>query len=551
MSFKSKAEARAAGAKGGAVRAENARAARLRPDAYGADFLTFRAAVGRGGPTRELWTVFWRAVDGLPLDAQQLALFQRHTGRQQAPTVPAREVWVPAGRRSGKSENAMLRATWRCMSRTWSATLSPGEVGTVPVIASDKDQARNSLHYLKGLAKHPLVAPYVAAIKRDAVLFRTGAEVRVVTASWRATHGYTFCDVVLEECAFYQDESGAEADVEILAAVRPGLLTAPDARVLAISSPYARRGILHAAVQEHWGRDGDDVLVFNASTEAFNPTVPTATIRRAFAEDAARAASEYGSEGLVQFRADVSSLFDLAVLRSCVVPGRHELPPAGVRYVAFTDPSGGSADSFTLAIAHAEDGRAVLDLLRERRPPFSPDAVVEEFAETLRAYALNEVVSDRYAGEWPRERWAAHGISFAASPQSKSELYLALLPSLNAARVELLDLPRLLGQLAQLERRTARGTGKDVVGHPPGAGSHDDLANAVAGACVLAFSGLGGGTFDAAEAFAGANLALRRASPVRDVGGSWRQAMETAAGDPEGELLGPDDPGNVAPNWPS
>jgi len=54
---------------------------------------------------------------------------------------------------------------------------------------------------------------------------------------------------------------------------------------------------------------------------------------------------------------------------------------------------------------------------------------------------------------------------------------------LNAGRVELLDHPRLISQLCSLERRTARG-GRDSIDHAPHA--HDDVANAVAGACVLA-----------------------------------------------------------------
>jgi hypothetical protein len=41
----------------------------------------------------------------------------------------------------------------------------------------------------------------------------------------------------------------------------------------------------------------------------------------------------------------------------------------------------------------------------------------------------------------------------------------------------------LISQLHGLERRTARG-GKDSIDHGPGA--HDDIANAVAGALVLA-----------------------------------------------------------------
>jgi hypothetical protein len=61
-------------------------------------------------------------------------------------------------------------------------------------------------------------------------------------------------------------------------------------------------------------------------------------------------------------------------------------------------------------------------------------------------------------------------------------LYSELLPLLTGHRVELLDLPWLHAQLLGLERRTARG-GRDSIDHGPGA--HDDVANAVAGACVL------------------------------------------------------------------
>jgi hypothetical protein len=123
----------------------------------------------------------------------------------------------------------------------------------------------------------------------------------------------------------------------------------------------------------------------------------------------------------------------------------------------------------------------VLDAIRERRPPFSPDAVVREFAELLRAYGLSRVTGDRYAGEWPRERFASCGISYQVADGVKSDLYRDLLPLVNSQRVELLDVPRLLAQLCGLERRTARG-GRDTIDHGPG--GHDDLANAVTDALL-------------------------------------------------------------------
>jgi hypothetical protein len=158
---------------------------------------------------------------------------------------------------------------------------------------------------------------------------------------------------------------------------------------------------------------------------------------------------------------------------------------AGIRYCAAVDPSGGSADSMTLAICHLDRSTncLIVDAVRERKPPFSPDAVVKEFADLLKGYGVRKVVGDRYGGEWPRERFRVHGINYEPAEKTASEFYIELLPIVNAGRIELLDLPRLTGQFAALERRTSR-SGKDTVSHPPQA--HDDVANAAALAMVLA-----------------------------------------------------------------
>jgi hypothetical protein len=169
-------------------------------------------------------------------------------------------------------------------------------------------------------------------------------------------------------------------------------------------------------------------------------------------------------------------------LGAAIVAGRFELPPiAGQEYVAFVDPSGGSQDSMTLAIAHREHDSAVLDCVRERRAPFNPSEVVAEFVATLKLYGITRVIGDRYAGEWPRERFHEHDITYQAAEQTKSEYYLELLPLLNSGTVRLLDHARLVAQLTNLERRTSR-VGRDTVDHPPG--FHDDVVNAAAGALV-------------------------------------------------------------------
>jgi hypothetical protein len=307
--------------------------------------------------------------------------------------------------------------------------------------------------------------------------------IEVAAASFRTTRGYAICAALLDELAFWGGEDSAEPDYEIINAIRPAMATIPGAMLLCASSPYARRGALFDAHRRHYGKNGDPVLVWKAPTRTMNPTVRQSVIDEATERDPASAASEY----LAEFRSEISAFISREILDGVTVVGRRELLPiGGVRYCAFCDPSGGSSDSMTLAVAHRNaDGVGVVDCLREARAPFNPDSVVQEFAALLESYCVTSVCGDRYAGEWPRERFLAHGISYEPSEKPKSDLYKEALPLLSSARVELLDHPRLLSQFASLERRTARG-GRDSIDHPPH--SHDDLSNSVAGVLVMCAS---------------------------------------------------------------
>ena len=209
-----------------------------------------------------------------------------------------------------------------------------------------------------------------------------------------------------------------------------------------------------------------------------NPGLDPDIVEAAREEDPESARAEYDAE----FRDDIAAFVSREVIDACTVPGRIELLPAeGLGYSAFVDPSGGSSDSMTLAIAHRQGDVVVLDAIRERRPPFSPEAVVTEFAALLKTYRITRVVGDRYAGEWPRERFRTAGITYELSDRPKGEIYRDTLPLLNSGKVELLDIPRLASQFCGLERRTARG-GRDSIDHSPGA--HDDIANSAAGALL-------------------------------------------------------------------
>ena len=78
----------------------------------------------------------------------------------------------------------------------------------------------------------------------------------------------------------------------------------------------------------------------------------------------------------------------------------------------------------TLAIGHrGQDDVVVLDAVRERKPPFSPEEVVEDFATLLKSYRVSKVIGDKYAGEWPRERFREHGVQYEPAAKLKSDFY--------------------------------------------------------------------------------------------------------------------------------
>ena len=433
------------------------------------------------GETWATWRIFIKALTAAPMKPAELEVYQHHTGRTAPPSAAFTGATAIVGRRGGKSRTFALLAVGAATLRDYTPYLAPGEKATIAVIAADRRQARSIFRYIAGMLDAvPALAEMIEDRTAESIVLSNQVVIEVATASWRVTRGYTFAAVLGDEVAFWRDDNSANPADEIIRAIRPGLATIPGALLLKGSSPYRRAGVLLNDYRRHWGKDDARVLVWKASTREMNPSIDPAIIDEAYEEDPASAAAEYGGE----FRDDLADFVSRDVIDACTTPGRYELPRVvGVRYVAFADPSGGSSDSMTLAICHNEKGVAILDAVRERKAPFSPDSVVEEFAETLKAYGLSQVTGDRYAGAWPAERFKAHGIRYVPSEKPKNEIYLDMLPMLNSRQVELLDLPRMAAQFCGLERRTARG-GKDSVDHAPKA--HDDIANAVAGALLLA-----------------------------------------------------------------
>ncbi len=438
-------------------------------------------------PSWSGWMTVIKAAFGKELDENELAFFREIAGGRSPPEKPVKELWCIVGRRGGKDSVASLIATY--LSRFADTTrLRLGEEGITACLATDRDQAEIVWKYCRGYfeAKPELYAFLrTSKMTNNRIQLLNKVEIRVATNNYRAPRGRAIVAGILDEVAFYRDEESANPDTDTYMALRPGMAMMPGSMIIGISSPHRQKGLLFQKFEDHFGRDSDDTLVIKASTRLMNPLIDViepGLIDKAMEEDPDRAAAEYGGE----FRKDLADYVSRDVVYASVVKGTAQIPYDDMlrgRYVGFVDPSGGSRDSFTMAIAHLDEetGKGILDFVREERPPFAPSEVVAKFCEEFQHYRVFKCRGDRYAAQWPVEQFAINGVIYEQSEIVKSDLYRDFLPALNSRRIQLLDHTRMINQLLGLERRTVRG-GRDSIDHVPGA--NDDIINAAVGALL-------------------------------------------------------------------
>jgi hypothetical protein len=426
------------------------------------------------------WLAFLSALFGLPMSAEQMAIFASCTGRKVAPITAFGEATLIIGRRGGKSFVLAVIAVFLACFRSYTQYLGPGERATVLVVAADRRQARVIFRYVRGLiAANPMLAKKIERETSESIDLSNSVTIEVGTASHRSVRGYAVAAGLCDELAFWQTDDAAEPDYAVLDALRPGMATIPTAVLLCASSPYAKRGALHDSFKNFYGRDDAPVLVWKAATRVMNPTVPQSVIDAAIERDPSSAAAEYGAE----FRSDIADFIARDAVLACVDPGVRERPPKpGIDYFCHVDPSGGSVDSMATAVAHREDDTIVVDCLREIVAPFDPESAVDEFVNLYRSYGIGRTNGDRYAAAWCSQAFEKRNIEYRHSELPTSALYLNFLPHLNSKTVRLLDIPRAVNQICALERRTSRG-GRDSVDHPPQ--GHDDLSAVLAGVTYI------------------------------------------------------------------
>jgi hypothetical protein len=430
-----------------------------------------------GGDSWRPWRAILAAAFGLPLEGEDAETFRRLTGRELSALL-IRLLCVIAGRGSGKSSIAAALVIYLATLCRWK--LAEGETGVAMLLASDRAQAAVSFRYIEGMLEaSPVLSNEVRSVTADTIRLNSGIEIAVGTSDKAAVRGRTLIALVCDEIA--QWGPGA---AEVLTAADPGLKRhsiKDQSMLIMISTAYNMKGALYERYRTSYGVENPNVLVVKGTSRDLNPNYTQEHIKEQIALDPVGARAEWLSE----FRGDITEYLPGDLLDVAVMPDRRAIPRTdGCIYTAHCDPSGGASDSMTLAIAHKERSKVILDRLVIVKPEFDPAETCLKFAEVLSAYGLRECTGDRYAPAWVASTFRQYGIDYRTASLTTSETYTECLPLFTQHLVELLENETLIDELRGLERKPRGGGRPDLVDHV--AARHDDAAAAVCAALLAA-----------------------------------------------------------------
>src|SRR6516225_5849845 len=319
------------------------------------------------------WRVLLIAAVGEELTDDERVIFKTFTGRDHEPNGMI-DTWLTvSGRRSGKTTAVAVLVVYLSCLCDWSDKLNLGERGVSLYLAPTQDQAGRAFRYAKKFIEHSaLMQALVVSQTASSIELSNGIDIEIQAANWRHVRGATCVAIVLDESAFLRNEAdSANKDEDIVTALRPSLITTGGPMVL-ISSPATETGIVYTIHKNHFGPQGDPlILVVESDSKGLNPAIDQDRIDREYALDAEGAQSEWGGK----FRAPVSLYLPRNLIEAAVEKGVGYRPrQPGIQYLAFTDiASGTGSDSTTMVIGHrAREGdrdALIVNAIWEARPP--------------------------------------------------------------------------------------------------------------------------------------------------------------------------------------
>ena len=385
-----------------------------------------------------------KSMYGLAFNFEERAIYSACTGRGDSyPANAFPETTVIAGARSGKdSRIAVPTVLYEVACGGHEKHLARGEQGVICCIAQDTYGAGILGGYLRGhFGENPLLKELLIdePLERE-IRLKNRMKIVLFPSTQTATRGWSIPLAVMDELGFWRLEGSSNSDIEIQQSIRRGQIAFPGKKLLKISTPFIKGGVLFDDFKNFYGQPQQDVLVWRASSSLMNPSLDNGNLEREQRLDPQRFEREY----MAEFIDDISAWIPGAWVESAVTKGIEKRAPRPPwQYVSTVDQSGLRTDEFTHCVSHLEKNLFVQDFLRAWHATgrgFSDlDSVVKSICEVSAAYGCKTVIGDQASESWVGQKFAEHGMGFRVSEKNTSECYLASEVFFATGRVELLD----------------------------------------------------------------------------------------------------------------
>lgn len=421
-----------------------------------------------------------------------------------------RIVTLVAGRGSGKSSVLSSCRLLHLALTLPLGRLAAGEKGYCLIICPDLKTAKQTLEFVRGQAEaSPFIAPLIGdktsssrnqqnGVRQDGFLITrpdghvVSIECIAASKGGRSVRGRSLVCVVLDECAFFEDENHAVNDKEIFAALLPRMMKG--SQLIIASTPWADSGLLYDLYSANFGNPQNSVV-------AVAPTLlmmPTEEMKEAVAAMELTEPERAQQEFHARFMAGtVGAWFDSQSIAECTdMHRKYELDPDPSLITVFGADLAFKKDNAALVGIQYLDGKFHVAVMRELKPtpeqPLTPSHVFGTFAAIIKRYGVDYAIADRYNEAPFREYLESSGMSLIHVPggaDGKAEIFSRAKTLMREGKVVFPDHPKFIKQLKMWEGKLTSG-GKvsiDFVRSKSGDHGHGDLVAAFVAALYQAY----------------------------------------------------------------
>lgn len=453
---------------------------------------------------RVIAKICYDSVNPEDLEGQEAEYATKIFGNVKRFTAHARRIiTIVAGRGSGKSSVLSSSRLLHLALTLPLDRLAANEKGYGLIICPDLKTAKQTLDFVKGQAESsrfikPLIGSKATSsrnkqdgIRSDGFLLTrpdghvVSIECLAASKGGRSVRGRSLVGVVLDECAFFEDDNHVVNDKELFAAIQPRMMKG--SQLIIASTPWADTGLLYELYRQNF-ENPKNAVVAVAPTLLMMPTDEMKEAVQAMMQtDPEKAQQEFfakfmtGGEG---------SFFDSKSVEACIDYSRpFNLSPDSKCIACAGADLAFKQDNAAIVVVHYKNDMFHVAYLEEFKPdagePLLPSKIFSSFSQTLADYHLDYAIADRFNEAPFREHLEKNGMSLINIPEGqdgKIEMYSRLKSLLREGRVSMPDHPRMIKQLKSITSRPT-SAGKLLIELPRNRGDgHSDLVSALVAA---------------------------------------------------------------------